>query len=125
MSRIVKEIEIEGRKATALFDTGAWHTYVRNDYLKKAPKLSVREPYKVALGGRKLVIRETYLVQGKIEGLGFNTEAVPVKRLGRIDGHVLGAIIGAVTLEKWEIRLDPKTGTLDLEGLRRREFTEF
>jgi len=28
-------------------------------------------------------------------------------------------------MEQWEIRLDPRTGTLDLEGLRRREFTEF
>ncbi|MEW6556286.1 MAG: hypothetical protein AB1349_02920 [Elusimicrobiota bacterium] len=28
-------------------------------------------------------------------------------------------------MEKWEIKLDPKTGQLDLEGLRRREFTEF
>jgi len=29
------------------------------------------------------------------------------------------------TKEQWEIRLDPRTGTLDLEGLRRRKFTEF
>jgi hypothetical protein len=28
-------------------------------------------------------------------------------------------------MERWEIRLDPKTGALDLEGLRRREFTEY
>jgi hypothetical protein len=28
-------------------------------------------------------------------------------------------------MEQWEIRLDPRTGELDLEGLRRREFTEF
>ena len=33
---------------------------------------------------------------------------------------------GAVnTMERWEIKLDPKAGGLDLEGLRRREFTEF
>jgi len=37
----------------------------------------------------------------------------------------LDVIIGALTMERWEIRLDPQTGTLDLEGLRRREFTEF
>jgi hypothetical protein len=28
MDRIIKEIEIEGKKTTALFDTGAVHTYV-------------------------------------------------------------------------------------------------
>jgi hypothetical protein len=34
-------------------------------------------------------------------------------------------LIGARTMEQWEIRLDPRSGALDLEGLRRREFTEF
>ena len=37
----------------------------------------------------------------------------------------LDAIIGALTMERWEIKLDPRSGSLDLEGLRRREFTEF
>jgi hypothetical protein len=27
--------------------------------------------------------------------------------------------------EKWEMKIDPKTQAVDLEGLRRREFTEF
>jgi len=35
------------------------------------------------------------------------------------------AVIGSLTMERWEIKLDPKAGVLDLEGLRRREFTEF
>jgi hypothetical protein len=33
--------------------------------------------------------------------------------------------IGARTMEQWEIRPDPKSGILDLEGLKRREFTEY
>jgi len=28
-------------------------------------------------------------------------------------------------MEKWEMKIDPKTQEVDLEGLRRREFTEF
>ena len=36
----------------------------------------------------------------------------------------LDAIIGARTMEQWEIKVDPRTGGLDLGGLRRREFTE-
>jgi hypothetical protein len=28
-------------------------------------------------------------------------------------------------MEQWEIKLDLRTGTLDLDGLRRREFTEY
>ena len=41
------------------------------------------------------------------------------------DGYELDVIIGSLTMERWEIKLDPKTGMLDLEGLRRRELTEF
>jgi hypothetical protein len=65
------------------------------------------------------------LIQGKIEGLDFLADAVPVTELGKADGYELDAIIGALTMERWEIKLDPRSGSLDLEGLRRREFTEF
>lgn len=61
----------------------------------------------------------------EIEGLDFFGNAVPVDDIGRADGHELDVLIGALVMEQWEIRLDRKNGTLDLEGLRRREFTEF
>jgi hypothetical protein len=125
MGRIVKEIEIEGQRAVALFDAGATFTYVRDGLVTQAPRRSVVPPVRVALGGQSIQIREQCLMVGKIEGLDFSTDAVPVADLGRADGHALDAIIGARTLEQWEIRLDPKTGVLDLEGLRRREFTEY
>jgi hypothetical protein len=82
-------------------------------------------PARVALGGKDIEIRELRFIQGKIEGLDFLADAVPLEDVGVADGHELDAIIGALTMERWEIRLDPKTGQLDLEGLRRREFTEF
>jgi len=125
MSRIIKEIEIEGQSAVALFDTGAMYTYVRESLLAQAPRRAVARPVRVALGGQTVDIRELCLVNGKIEGLDFFTDAVPVSDLGRADGHSLDAIVGARTLEQWEIKLDPKVGTLDVEGLRRREFTEY
>jgi predicted aspartyl protease len=109
----------------ARFDTGATYTYVRQELLAEAPRRSVASPVRVGLGGQTIQIREECLMIGKIEGLDFSTEAVPVADLGRADGHSLDAIIGARTLEKWEIKLDPKTGALDVEGLRRREFTEY
>lgn len=57
--------------------------------------------------------------------MDFLGDAVPVEEIGHEDGHELDVIIGSLTMERWEIKLDPKTGMLDLEGLRRREFTEF
>src|SRR2546426_940501 len=125
MGRIFKDIEVEGKPAVALFDTGATFTCVRSSLITEAPRKRFKEPARVALGGREIDIKELALIEGKIEGLDFFTDAVPVEELGRADGHDLDALIGALTMERWEIRLDPKTGELDLEGLRRREFTEF
>ena len=125
MSRIIKTIEIEGQPAAALFDTGAINTYVRRSLLGGATLKPVRAPYRAILGGQVLEVKETALVRGAIEGYGFDTEVVPVDDLGRADGKQLDAILGALTMEKWEIKLDPKSGALDLEGLRRREFTEY
>ena len=125
MSRIIKEIEVEGKPAVASFDTGATFTYVLSSLISETPRRRFKEPAHVALGGRDIDIAELCFVEGKIEGLDFFTDAVPIDKLGRADGHQLDALIGALTMERWEIKLDPKTGELDLEGLRPREFTEF
>jgi hypothetical protein len=125
MGRIIKEIRIEGKPGVALFDTGSMHTYIRREFLAGVPKRSITKPYKVALGGRQIEVRELCVALGEIEGLEFDAEAVPLDEIGRADGHELDAIIGALTMEKWEIRLDPRKQQLDIEGLRRREFTEF
>jgi hypothetical protein len=125
MARIIKTIEIEGQPATALFDTGATFTYIRSTLVATAPRRSLSQAVRVVLGGQDIEMKELCLFDGRIEGLDFSGDAVPVDSLGRADGHELDAIIGALTLERWEIKLDPKTGTLDLEGLRRREFTEY
>jgi hypothetical protein len=127
MSRIIKTIEIEGKPAAALFDTGAFHSYVLRRYLDDLPerRVPVTKPYDVSLGGTTFSVREHAVVNGKIEGLDFATTVVPISALGKADGHDLDAIIGAITMEQWEITVNPKDGSLGLEGLRRREFTEY
>ena len=125
MSRVIKTIEIEGQPVKALFDTGAFHTYVLRRYVTGAPTQVVAKPYEVALGGETFEVRQHALVNGKIEGLDFNTMVVPIDSLGKANGHDLDAIIGAITMEAWEITVNPKDGTLGLEGLKRREFTEY
>jgi len=121
--RVIKTIEIEGKPAAALFDTGAFHTYVLRKYLKgkKARLVPVARSYEVSLGGKTFVVRAEAIVNGKIEDLDFNTTMVPIDSLERADGHTLGAI----TMEQWEITVDPKDGSLGLEGLKRREFTDY
>ena len=127
MSRVIKTIEVEGKPATALFDTGAFHTYVLRSYVEDIPNrlVPVAAPYEVSLGGETFKVREQALINGKIEGLGFDTIVVPINSLGKADGRDLDAIIGAITMEAWEITVNPKDGSLGLEGLKRREFTEY
>lgn len=124
MGRIIREIEVEGNSLNALFDTGATNTYITREFAPPA-LVPLRRPYRVGLGGEAREIREECILQGRIEGLDFSTDGYVVEDLGSADGKRLGMIIGARTMEKWEIWLHPKTGALDLEGLRRREFTEY
>ena len=123
--RIIKEVEIEGKRTMALFDTGSFHTYASKRLLEGVPIRLVPEAYKIALGGKTMVVKEYCAIGGKIEGYGFHTEAIPIDELGKVDGKTIDAIIGASTMEEWEIIPNLKDGTLDLSGLRGREFTEY
>lgn len=98
---------------------------MRSSFVTDVPRRAVTKPVRVVFGGQAIEIAELCLINGKIEGLDFFADAVPVIELGAADGHKLDVLIGALAMEQWEIRLDPKAGTLDLEGLKRREFTEF
>ncbi len=125
MGRVIRTIEIEGHSAKALFDTGTFHTCVLRRYLQNVPTRPVSKPYEVPLGGETIEVRERALINGRIEGLDFDTSVVPVDSLGKANGHSLDAIIGAITMDAWEITIHPKNDSLGLEGLRRREFTEY
>src|SRR6266704_3179469 len=114
MSRVIKTIEIEGQPVKALFDTGAFHTYLLRRYLEGLPSriVPVNNPYDVALGGETIHITERALVNGKIEGLDFDTSVVPVDSLGKANVHDLDAIIGTSTMRPWEITVNSSDGTL-------------
>src|SRR5436853_625632 len=85
LSRLIKTIEIEGQPVKALFDTGAFNSYLLRKYLGALPDrmVPVAKPYEVALGRETIKIRERALVNGKIEGLDFDTSVVPVESLGK------------------------------------------
>jgi hypothetical protein len=125
MARIVKTIEVEGKEVVALFDTKAIHTYIQGYLAEGVPKRSILKRFKVVLGARDIEVDEFCLIQGKIEGLDFDTKAIPVDEIDKVNGKDIGVLIGSLTMEEWEIIPNPKDATLDLSGLKRREFTEF
>ena len=124
VSRVFKEIEIEGRRAYALFDTGSIRSYVREEFASEVRRKIT--PFNVGLGGRIYRITEACLIECAIEGLPFDIEAHPVDNLGFDErGRRIDAIIGALAMEKWALIPNPKTGEIDLTALKKREFIEY
>lgn len=122
MARVVKEIELHGKKLRALFDTGSLRSYIKSEF---APHHTEISPITVGLGGRILNLNKVCLITAEIDGLEFDMKAYVVDELGETEYGPLDAVVGALTMEEWWIRIDPKTGELDLSKLRKREFTEF
>jgi len=123
MSRIVREVEIGERPLLARFDTGSLRSYLTVEF--RPPSYRKVSPITVGLGGTVRRLDERCDVTAKIDGLEFDMTAYVVDHLGETEFGPLHAIVGALTMEEWYIKLDPQAGTLDLTGLRRREFTEY
>ncbi len=125
MPSVTKSIEIEGQSVAALFDTRVANSYLLSRFIGRAVKVAVAPPVRIRVGPRTIEVRQWCVVQGKIEGLDFWTDMAVVDDLDWVEGHDLGSVIGRRTMGQWEIGIDPETGTLSLDGLRRREFTEY
>jgi hypothetical protein len=123
MSRIVQEIEVGGRALRTLFDSGPLRSYIRAEF--RPPTARKVKPITVGLGGEVRQLDERCDLTASIDGLELDMTAYIVEELGETEHGPLDATMGALTLEEWYIKLDPRTGGLDLSGLRKREFTEY
>ena len=123
MGRIVKDLEVNGERLKALFESGAIRSYIRAEF--RPPSSRRVSPITVGLGGRSLNLDERCDLTLRIDGLEFDMTAYVVQDLGETEHGRLDAIVGALTMEEWCIKVDPQAGGLDLSGLRKREFTEY
>ena len=123
MSRIVRQIEVEGKLLTALFDTGSLRSYVTSE-ASPGPNRKGRV-ITVGLGGQSRRLEDRCDFTALIDGLEMDVNAYVIPELGLIEQGRLDVIIGALTMEEWWIKLDPHNNELDLSGLRKGEFTEF
>ena len=124
MSRIVRQIQVEGQTLNAMFDTGAVRSYVARGAQHSTGLIRRATPVTVGLGRRERRLEERCDFAATIEGLDFDITAYVIDEsvdteFGRVD-----VIVGALTMEEWWIKLDPANNEIDLSMLRRREFTE-
>jgi len=119
MARTFKDIQIEGKDAYVLFDTGSIRSYVRNGFASQIRWRTI--PFIVGLGGYSFEISDACALTCSIEGLEFDIEAYPVEEIGMDErSRSIDAIIGALTMEKWGLTPDPRTGSIDLTLLRKK-----
>ncbi len=125
ISRVPKNIEIEGQPVVAFFDPRVMNSYLLRQFLGHALKVAVAPPLRIRVGPRTIEVTQWCIVNGKIEGLDFTTGKAVVDDPDWAEGHNLGAVIGLGTMGQRQILMDPTTGALDVDGLRRRKFTEY
>lgn len=119
----MRQIRVDGRWLRALFDPDSLRSYISAEF--RPPSTRKAPPITVGLGGQVRRLDERCDITAAIEGLEFDMTAYVVDALGETEAGRIDAIVGALTMEEWWIKLDPKTGEVDLTGLRRREFTEY
>jgi hypothetical protein len=100
-----------------LLDSGSLRSYIKAEF--RPPTARKVKPITVGLGGEVHQLDERCDLTAAIDGLEFDMTAYVVEELGETEHGSLDAIVGALTLEEWYIKLDPRTGELDLSGLRK------
>lgn len=126
MGRIVREINLNGEEVTALFDTGAFRSYIREDTVPEGTQCTeATDPIRTHIGGKEHVVTKKCLLKAAVEDGEFDIAPNPIPDIGAADGEEIDLLIGATVMEEWDIRPIPKQGRLDFVGVREREFTEF
>ena len=109
MTRIVKDIDVEGRPLKALFDTGSLRSYVRAEF--RPPATRRVSPITVGLGGTVRELNERSDFTARIGDLEFDMTAYIVEELGETEHGRLDVLVGALTMEEWHLHSDPANST--------------
>jgi hypothetical protein len=125
MGRAYQAIRNNGRSFWALFDSGSTRTYITEGAARAFKSHPVPNPFKVGLGGKTRTIARFVVLSGELERNKFHTFAYVTSPLGNDeDGRPIDVLFGAISMEEWYVRVDPKARKVDLSNFTR-EFTEF
>ena len=125
MGRIKEEIRVDGLKCWTLFDISARNTYITPEVARHLTVSRLKGPVRAALGGKVRRIRQTAILEGKLQGRWFSTHARIVHKIGNDeDGRPIEILFGALAMQEWGVRPIPEEERLDLSHFTK-EFIEF
>jgi hypothetical protein len=120
-------ITVDGRERWTLFDTGSRNTYVVPAVAELLVTSDTAHPMRTGLGGTTKEIKKRALLEAEVEGRFISTNAMVVDEIGRDEeGREIEALIGALAMKQWGVRLvvDEGKEKLDLTHYPE-EFVEF
>jgi hypothetical protein len=125
MGRIYETIVSNNKSLHTLFDTGAVHNYVTRKAARGLSITRLPESFIVGLGGQKRSVHEACFIYGELQGRRLFCWALVVEDLG-VDEQdkEIDMLFGAIEMQRWNIKIDPKEERLDLSGFRE-EFIEY
>jgi len=125
MGRVRQMINIHGRNAWALFDSGARNTYIVPEIAEQLVTTTLPRPTYTKLGGETKASSQAAVLVGEVDGKPFHTEAMVIDCIGNDeDGKAVEILFGALAMQQWGIRLILEQEKLDLSHYPT-EFTEF
>lgn len=124
MSRIFREMEVNGVRYWTLFDSGARGSYVTRSVSEHLPGGTLRKSVERRLGGYTFSIDRVCTLIGSVEDYEISTVAMVVDHLFPDEhGRGIEIIIGAEAMELWGIGMDMANRRLDFTHYAR-EATE-
>lgn len=113
MGRIREEIDVDGRKCWALFDSGARNSSITRDASGGLPRVH-RKAREAAFGGKVHQVTEVCIVPADVEGRPLEFQASVVDEIGRDeDGRPIDVLFGAIAMQLWGVKLDVPNERLD------------
>jgi len=125
---IIKDIIVDGKVRKALFYTGSVVSYVSEKALPKDAVCIDITPIMARLAGTIHQLTQRCFISGTIDGHTFELDAFVIDNFDNVQERnnvEIDLLIGATTIEEWAVNINPKDQTLDLQGLKKREFLSF
>ena len=125
MGRVYGTVVLGNKSLHTLFDTGAVHNYIARKAAEGLPVIRLPEPIIVGIGGEGRTINEACFIYGELQGNRLFYWALIVEELGQDEQNKeIDMLFGAIEMQRWNIKIDPKGEKLDLSRFRR-EFIEY